>query len=239
QGSGLPPNDVIGTPEGAQGPPEVRHRAHVAFTTAYDILQKFEQIHDRRKAFIYISEGYDFDPYARSRAKAATDRTAAPSNSSTDTGQVPDANPFSSNSNEFAAADLAAELTELTREANRANTTIYTIDPRGLVGGPDIDQTALNSVDWQDHVRETQNSLRTIAELTGGITVVNQNDFEGPLHRIANNTSDSYVTGYYSSNPDPLKKQRTIEIRVTSSAKRRADKYQLSYKTGYTLKPRT
>jgi VWFA-related protein len=239
QGGGLPPSDVIGTPDGAQGPPEVRHRARVAFTTAYDILQKFEQIHDRRKAFIYISEGYDFDPYARSRAKAAADRTAAPSNSSTDTGQVPDTNPFSTNKNEFAAADLAAELAELTREANRANTTIYTIDPRGLVDGPDIDQATLNSVDWQDHVRETQNSLRTIAELTGGIAVVNQNDVERALRGIDNETSDYYVIGYYSSNPDPLKKRRTIEIRVKSSAKRRADKYQLSYKTSYTLKPRS
>src|SRR5215831_14557129 len=43
QGAGLPPNDVIGTPDGTQGPPEVRHRAHVAFATAYDILLKFEQ----------------------------------------------------------------------------------------------------------------------------------------------------------------------------------------------------
>jgi len=49
--------------------------------------------------------------------------------------------------------------------------------------------------------------------------------------------SDYYVVGYYSSNPDPLKKRRTVEIRVKSSAKRRADKYQLSYKTSYTLKP--
>ena len=39
--------------------------------------------------------------------------------------------------NQFAMADLVGELAELTRAANRANTTIYTIDPRGLVGGPD------------------------------------------------------------------------------------------------------
>ena len=239
QGAGLPAADVIGTPEGAQGPPEIRHRAHVAFTTAYDILQKFEQIHDRRKAFIYISEGYDFDPYARSRAKAAADRNPAPQTSSADTGQVPDINPFSNTSNEFAVADLASELVELTREANRANTTIYTIDPRGLIGGPDIAETALDSVDWQDHVRETQNSLRSIAELTGGIAVVNQNDFEPALKRIDNETSDYYVIGYYSSNPDALKKRRTIEIRIKPLPNQRADKYQLSYRRSYTLKPRS
>lgn len=233
QGSGLPPNDVIGAPEGSQGPAEVRHRAHVAFSTAYDILRNFEKIHDLRKAFIYISEGYDFDPYARSRAKAAGDRTS----SSNSGNQASDTNPFTKSGTEFAAADLAAELSELTREANRSNTTIYTIDPRGLVAGPDLDQTALDSTDWQDHVRETQNSLRTIAELTGGIAVINKNGFAAALKHIDNATSDYYVIGYYSTNADPLKKRRTIEIRVKQSAKRTPAKYQLSYKTSYTLRP--
>ena len=73
-GNGLKPSEIIETPDGSQGPPEVRYRAHVAFSTAYDILQKMEQIHNRRKAFIYVSNGYDFDPFSKSRAKAANDR---------------------------------------------------------------------------------------------------------------------------------------------------------------------
>ena len=36
---------------------------------------------------------------------------------------------------QFADADLARELADLTRCANRANATFYTIDPRGLVAG--------------------------------------------------------------------------------------------------------
>src|SRR5262245_20030762 len=73
-GAGLSPDAIIGTPSGAQGPSEVRYRAHVAFSTAYEILQKLEQVHNRRKAFIYVSNGYDFDPFSTSRAKAAADR---------------------------------------------------------------------------------------------------------------------------------------------------------------------
>ena len=158
----MQPSDIIGTPDGSQGPPEVRYRAHVAMSTAYEILQHLEQVHDRRKAFIYVSEGYDFDPFARSRAKASAGRT-----SPGDPGQAADVNPFSKSGNEFAAADLVAELGELTREANRANTTIFTIDPRGLAAGAPLDQTTLDSTDWQDHVRETQSSLRMIAEAHG------------------------------------------------------------------------
>jgi VWFA-related protein len=232
-GGGLMPSEVIGTPDGAQGPPEVRFRAHVAFSSAYEILQKLEQVHDRRKAFIYISSGYDFDPFARSRAKAMTERFA----SLRDADQVPETNPFSKSGNEFAAADLASELAELTRQANRANTTIYTIDPRGLVAGADIDQTGLDSADWQDHVRETQSSLRVIAELTGGLAAVNTNDFNAALRRIDAATSDYYMLGYYSTNADASRKRRAIEIRVKSSEKRRGEQYQLVYKTSYTLKP--
>ncbi len=238
-GNGLKPNEIIETPEGSQGPPEVRYRAHVAFSTAYEVLGKMEQVHNRRKAFIYVSNGYDFDPFSKSRAKEANQRfsqmTGGSTNSdgsSSDTSQNSNTNPFSKSGNQFASADLAAELSELTREANRANTAMYTIDPRGLVGGPDLDETKLDMTDWQDHIRETQSSLRVIAELTGGFAVVNSNDFDKALKRIDGETSDYYVLGYYSTNPDPLKKRRNIEIKVKT-----AGKYELNYKQSYTLKP--
>ena len=58
---------------------------------------------------------------------------------------------------------------------------------------PDLDETRLDMMDWQDYVRETQDSLRVIAEQTGGYAVVNQNDFDKALKRIDNETSDYYV----------------------------------------------
>ena len=115
--------------------------------------------------------------------------------------------------NQFAEADLARELAELTRAANRANATIYTIDPRGLVGGPDLDEQ-IDPVEYQNYVRISQDSLRVLAEETGGIAVVNQNDFDKALKRIDNETSDYYVLGYYSTNPDPLKRTRRIDVKV-------------------------
>jgi VWFA-related protein len=238
-GSGLKPDEIITTPDGSQGPPEVRYRAHVAFSTAYDILRPLAQVHNRRKAFIYVSNGYDFDPFAKSRAKQSNERYSSmmgrnnsDDGSGNDNSSTSETNPFSRTGNQFAAADLAAELSELTREANRSNVTMYTIDPRGLVGGPDLDETKLDQTDWQDHIRETQSSLRVIADLTGGYAVVNSNDFDKALKRIDAETSDYYVLGYYSSNPDPLKKRRNIEIKV-----RKPGRYDLKYKTSYTLRP--
>jgi VWFA-related protein len=233
-GSGLAPKDILEVPEGQQGPPEVRYRAHVAFSTAYDIMQKLQQVHNRRKAFIYVSNGYDFNPFATTRAKMDAEKYGGNRSGDTndDGSNSDDTNPFlrERSSNIFHEADLASELSELTRAANRANASIYTIDPRGLVGMPDLDEK-IDMVEWQDYVRSSQDSLRVLAEQTGGIAVVNQNDFDKALKRIDNETSDYYVVGYYSSNPDPTKKRRRIEIKL------KRPNMNLRYRTEYTLKP--
>jgi VWFA-related protein len=211
-GGGMKPQEILDAPEGAQGVAEIRYRAHVAFSTAYEIMQKLEEVHNRRKAFIYVSNGYDFNPFSQTRDKLEREKYARPTG---DDGQPmnDDVNPFMRQGNQFAEADLVSELSWLTRQANRANATIYTIDPRGLVGGPDLDDP-VDMVEYQNYVRTSQDSLRVLADLTGGIAVVNQNDFSKALKRIDNETSDYYVLGYYSSNPDPLKKRRKLEVKV-------------------------
>ncbi|HEY0874412.1 MAG TPA: VWA domain-containing protein [Vicinamibacterales bacterium] len=231
-GSGLSPNEILEGPDGVQGPPEIRYRAHTAMSTVYRILESLEQVHNRRKAFIYISTGYDFNPFADSRRRAMQDRYGIPNDVTGDPGSAGDSdvNPFSMQNNRFAEADLVAELAELTRQANRANVTLYPIDPRGLDGGPDLDQK-IDRVEWQNYVSATQNSLRTLAELTGGFAAVNQNDFKKALQRIDAETSDYYLLGYYSSNPDPTKKRRRIEIKVKRPG------LTVSHKTAYTLRP--
>jgi len=98
------------------------------------------------------------------------------------------------------------------------------------VGMPDLDEK-IDMVEWQDHIRSTQDSLRVLAEQTGGIAVVNQNDFDKALKRIDNETSDYYVVGYYSSNPDPTKRRRRIEIKL------KRPNMNLRYRTEYSLKP--
>ncbi len=95
---------------------------------------------------------------------------------------------------------------------------------------PDLDEK-IDMVEWQDYIRTSQDSLRVLAEQTGGIAVVNQNDFDKALKRIDNETSDYYVVGYYSSNPDPTKKRRRIEIKL------KRENLNLRYRTEYTLKP--
>lgn len=210
-GNGLRPADVIQGAEGAEGPSEVRYRAHVAFSTAYDILRQMERITNRRKAVIWVSNGFDFDPFAQSRLGEDPVFGGRFGQTREEGGQLRDQ---FNRGQVFADADLARELGELTRTANRANATIYTIDPRGLVAGADLDEQ-LDPVEYAEHVRKTQDSLRVIADETGGIAVVNQNDFDKALKRIDAETSDYYVLGYTSSNPDPTQRTRKVEVKVT------------------------
>jgi VWFA-related protein len=208
-GSALKPNEIIEAPQGAQGNSEVRYRAHVAFSTAYDLVSKMEKIANRRKAVVYVSNGYDFNPFPNATAGGGILGSNQYSSGSYQEGDM-----FNTDrsSRQFADADLARELSDLTRAANRANVSFYTIDPRGLVGGPDLDEK-VDPVEYQNYVRKSQDSLRVIAEETGGYAVVNQNDFDKALKRIDAETSDYYVIGYYSTNPDPTKRNRRIEVK--------------------------
>jgi VWFA-related protein len=225
-GGGLKPDEIIKSIQGAQGPAELRHRAHVAFSTAYQLMRNLENVRNRRKAVLYISSGYDFNPFEASRLKYHSEITGVGSDPLS-------MDPFSTSragGNSFAEADLIRELAELTRAANRANATLYTIDPRGLIAAPDIGEQ-VDMAEWQNYVRETQDSLRVLADETGGIAVVNQNDFDKALKRIDAETSDYYVLGYYSSNPDPLKRTRRIEVKALR------DGVQVWSRTSYSLRP--
>jgi VWFA-related protein len=228
-GSELKPTDIINGSSGAEGPSEVRYRAHVAFSTVNDLLNNLESVHNRRKALVYVSDGYDFNPFQDARLGLMEPNSPFAQNefarSQNQMRQTDDGTGNSSNavdpltqqqkqSEQFADADLARELGELTRQANRANVTMYTIDPRGLVGMGDIDEQ-VDPRQWSEFVRKSQDSLRVIAEETGGIAVVNQNDFSKALKRIDAETSDYYVLGYYSNNPDASRRRRQVDVKVT------------------------
>jgi VWFA-related protein len=222
-GNELKPSDIISGPSGAEGPSEVKYRAHVAFSTVNDVLAQLEQVHNRRKALVYVSDGYDFNPFQDARlglmdpnspfAQNEFARSRRSAGGGNDNSASDPLTNQQKQSEEFADADLARELGELTRASNRANVTIYTIDPRGLVGGSDIDEQ-VDPTQWNNYLRKSQDSLRVLAEETGGIAVVNQNDFDKALKRIDAETSDYYVLGYYSKNPDPTKRRRSVDVKV-------------------------
>jgi VWFA-related protein len=232
-GDELKPSELINAITGTGGPAEVRHRVRVAMDTVNELINNLEKVHDRRKSIIYVSDGYDFIPFQQSRLGLSTGMSAQAflqnakyaaiqdqlQQQGVDNSNVSTTEPNAQGAEEkrreqFADADLAIALAELTRNANRANATIYTVDPRGLVGMPDLDEP-IDPRQWSAYILKTQESLREIAEDTGGIAVVSTNDFDRALKRIDADTSDYYVLGYYSSNPDVYRRLRKMDVRVT------------------------
>jgi VWFA-related protein len=235
-GDGLKPSDIINGASGPQGPSELRHRAHVSFSTMNEALKNLERVHNRRKALVWVSEGYDFKPFQDSRlgmndvsSPFMHNSMNALVNSSGEGGRSPGMD-RQQQSETFSDADLARELNELTRMANRANTTIYTIDPRGLIAGGDVEEQ-VDPQEWGMFVRKTQDSMRVLAEETGGLAIVNMNDFDKALKRIDAESSDYYVLGYYSSNPDPTRRRRKIEVKI------KRENVDVISRTEYVLRP--
>jgi VWFA-related protein len=211
RGSAMPPSELFRMLETSQGPGDVRQRAQMAFYAAYNMVSELERIENKRKAVLYISTGYDFDPFPESRRgrdRIMGGRFAEPSRLQRD-----ENNPYFHLPALTAEVDLTAHMRELTLSANRANATIFTVDPRGLAGIVDAGQY-LDQSEWRAHLQSTQGTLRFLAEQTGGFAVVNDNDFASAFKRIDAETSDYYVLGYHSTNPDPTRRVRQIDVKV-------------------------
>jgi VWFA-related protein len=248
-GGMMTPNEIIegATLETAEGPTGLRYNAHVAFKTAHDLIDQMSSITNRRKVFIYVSNGYTFNPFANARFQRIQDDYAeqdyaAGIDPNDESEEAQDAKRELDTLREeeynkrtqFSFADLTNELAQIVRAAQRANVTFYPVDPRGLIAGGDLDtRTQVSYGDWRDFFMTQINSLKVLAEGTGGFCLCETNDLEGGLRRIDAETSDFYRIGYVSSNPDPLKIRRYIRIEVT-----RPGVEELIYRREYTI-PRT
>ncbi|HET7219063.1 MAG TPA: VWA domain-containing protein, partial [Vicinamibacterales bacterium] len=105
---------------------------------------------------------------------------------------------------------------DLMSAANRANVSFYPIDPRGLPAfdnpiGPEAPPPV--SVD-QAMLKHRIEMMRTLAENTDGMAVVNNNDLDAGLRRISDDLTSYYLLGYYSSNSRLDGRFRTLKVRV-------------------------
>ena len=108
----------------------------------------------------------------------------------------------------LARIDNERQFRDLLGAANRGNASFYPIDPRGLaafdtplmrqdVPGPPP-PIVPPSVD-QAMLRGRINSLRTLAEATDGIAIVDSNNLAGGLKHVVDDLSSYYLIGYYST----------------------------------------
>lgn len=171
-----------------------------------NLAEYLEGVPGRRKGLLWFSEGLDY----------------------------PMAETFSS----VGGQAILQATQEAIRAAARANVNIYALDPRGLIGltadfiemtrsgAPDkmgldmmrLDGTRASLGGTQallDEMRLTQDSLRTLAENTGGFAAVNTNSFSDAFTRIVEANSRYYLLGYPAPNHPRNGQFHRIDVRVS------------------------
>jgi VWFA-related protein len=128
------------------------------------------------------------------------------------------------------ATDVVGAIKDAITAAARSNVNFFSIDPRGLIGltsefielsgsgAPNVATGVFGSLSAQQgllsEMRVSQDSLRTLAEETGGFAAVNSNDFGSAFRRIVNANSRYYVLGYYPPEAARDGRFHRIEVRV-------------------------
>jgi VWFA-related protein len=126
----------------------------------------------------------------------------------------------------FAQADVLQRMRDVTDMANRNNTSIYSLDPRGLATFEfDLDDVAGPPPSFATDKRVLQlttDTLRVLSEQTDGRAIVNRNSLVEGLSQIIRDSSYYYLLGYNSKAPTdgkfhPIKvrvKRRGVDVRA-------------------------
>jgi VWFA-related protein len=169
------------------------HQARSMLGTLKRTAEWMGGIRGRRKAVVLVGEGIDYDIH----------------------------NVFEGQY----ASTILDDTREAIAAATRANVSLYTVDPRGLsVGGddamdlgapPEDASLRLDTTGLQDEIRISQDSLRVLADETGGVALVNTNNVDEGFSRIVQDNSSYYLLGFYSNNTRRDGKFRKITVRVS------------------------
>ena len=161
-----------------------------------------------RKTVLFVSEGLS----ATLPVEIATD------------GQVQGARPNSlqeqtrNRAEVFNNVGLMNRLQDVFSSANRTNTSIYTLDPRGLSTGEfDVSDPGVNYESDRRVMNESTDVLRVLADQTDGRAIVGRNDPLPELRQMIRDTSAYYLLGYTSS--EAPRDGKFHEIKVTVKRK--------------------
>jgi hypothetical protein len=172
------------------------------------LVMRLGGLREGRKAVILVSEGYSniLPPQLRDPI-AAFPGLGNPNRGNAGVGS-------DERADFFANMDIYRELREVFDAANRSNTTIYALDPRGLAPFEFDINEGVNFKDDKRYLDSTMDTLRTLAEETDGRAIVSRNDLERGLRQVVRDSSAYYLIGYNSSQPRADGKFHEIKVKV-------------------------
>ena len=164
--------------------------ARNSMRTLKNIADYMAGMRGRRKAVVFFSEGVNYD--------------------------VVDA------INNAHASDVRHDMQDVVAAATRGNVNVYSVDPRGLVTGMEDaielgsfpTDNSIRTTDLIEEVRLEHDSLRALADQTGGFAVLDRNDFRNAFDRILQDNSSYYVLGYYPTNDKRDGRFRNVDVKV-------------------------
>ena len=189
-----------------------RIRNEVSLSGLRALVTHLGGLREGRKALILVSEGYTnyLPPQLRDRF-AGVPGSGDPSQLNPLAGD----SPLEQTSAVFADLEIMRDLRYVFNAANRGNTAIYAVDPRGLaVSEFDLSQPSIGIRTDAQALRMTIDTLRTLAEETDGRAIVNQNEVGPGLRQMVRDSSTYYLIGYNSTQAPSDGEFHEIKVRV-------------------------
>jgi VWFA-related protein len=215
---GREPSDILAPVRGRDLDPwdlERVYHARQSMETLENVTRGLASARGRRKVILYFSEGIDYDTldvmgkvqrdassvlYSMRDAVAAATRSGAAVYPVDPRGLIPGLGP---DDIEMKAPDTLSAV-RVERGSGDAN-----IRAAAAPSGTGIDAQSLDR-----EVERSLGSLRTLAMETGGVAVLNTNDYEPAFDSIVRANSQYYLMGYYPSDFRRDGKFRRVEVRV-------------------------
>ena len=188
-----------------------RIRNEVSLSALRGLVTWLGSVREGRKSVILVSEGYTNNlPPTLNDPIAAMPGVGNPLRNA----QGVEMSPQGESQRFFSQAEMMTEIRRVFDAANRANTAIYALDPRGLAAFEyDINEgVGIQS----DHkmLAETLDTLHVLADETDGRAIVNSNDLDAGLRQAIRDSSVYYLLGYNSTAAPTDGKFHEIKVRV-------------------------
>jgi len=208
-----------------------RLREDKTLTSLEDLIAHLGTLREARTDVLLFSDGwrlFDEDAnLANSSSPAVPGIYSGPGGLTTRNPQSYGGDVASCNSMIIRLAQLrdGQRFRELLTEANRHNISFYPVNPGGLAvfdssirsqqfANPYASPSANPLGQDSSRLRDRISNLRTLAENTDGIAVVDSNDLRAGLAKVVNDVSAYYLLGYYATNTKLDGKYHRIQVKM-------------------------
>ena len=207
---------------------KARRREMLSLDALDDLVIHLGGLRDERKAVLAVSEGwlqYGRNPALARLLQRDQNRIPAPPGiidrgTSRANGGVNDGvDRDRCNADRMALAQLdnTDRLQRTAERANRVNVTFYPVGAQGLAVfdadiGPEPPPPPAQDA---ANLRNRQNGLRLLADMTDGVAIVNTNNVAPLLKRVVDDMSSYYLMSYASTNSKLDGRFRSINVRLS------------------------